>query len=473
MMEGQQQQPGCAPTTKDEIESLRRAMLALVTENKRKTVQLSGIKGLVRQLGQKRKENDFLTERCQRLEGSLTRADNRIAQLNRMVAKNGEPSERAIVVPGVSKKVLESLARENTRLQQALNHLSNGAPNGVELAVANYELHEIIMKLREERDATKEEAREFKRLLGEIQDENTGAIKDQAAQLIEQVTRLKRNLDAKQTFCEVIVSENEDLKAKLQSLGGKEIAEVGQMTALIEDAAKMQPAIRDIMNQTWDGNGDDDNETLQEEDVERLAVELASVGVAQADDLHRRLLEETEKLTKELQETQESRDHLRDELQKAKDVDEENAAEINNLRQQLGDLQKKAENAEMVTRDHNNLQVRFEELQNEHQLMQMTLVSYEADFKKEREEKCKVERDREKIRNELGSISSEYERLQKNYMAFTEYVRQMHASPSTSSCPTRVDVPPPVPKSNELQCPGCLKMFPCNWLEDHMRDCTN
>ena len=235
------------------------------------------------------------------------------------------------------------------------------------------------------------------------------------------------------------------------------------MTALIEDAAKMQPAIREIMNQTWDGNGDDDNDTLQEEDVERLAVELVSVGVAQADELHQRLLKETEKLTKELRETQESRDHLRDELQKAKDVDEENLAEINNLRQQLADLQKNAENAE----------VRFEELQNEHQLMQMTLVSYEEDFKTEREEKCKVERDREKIQNELDSISSEYERLQKNHLAFKECVRQMHASPSTSRCPTRVDVPPPVPKSNELQCPGCHKMFPCNWLEDHMRDCTN
>ena len=197
------------------------------------------------------------------------------------------------------------------------------------------------------------------------------------------------------------------------------------------------------------------------------------MGVAQADDLHRRLLEETEKLTKELRETQESRDHLRDELQKAKDVDEENLAEINNLRQQLGDLQKNAENAETVPRDHNNLQVRFEELQNEHQLMQMTLVSYEEDFKTEREEKCKVERDRQKIQNELDSISSEYERLQKNHLAFKECVRQMHASPSTSSWPTRVDVPPPVPKSNELQCPGCHKMFPCNWLEDHMRDCTN
>ena len=218
MMEGQQgQQPSCnpttedeiesgAPTTKNEVESLRRAMLALVTENKRKTVQLSGIKGLVRQLGQKRKENDFLTERCKRLDGSLTRAENRIAQLNRMVAKNGEPSEGAMVVPGVSKNVLESLARENTRLQQALNHLSNGAPNGVELVVANCEFHEIIMKLREERDATKEEVREFKRLLGDIQDENTEALKDQAAQLIEEVTKLKRHLDTKQTLCELIVS---------------------------------------------------------------------------------------------------------------------------------------------------------------------------------------------------------------------------------------------------------------------------
>ena len=46
-------------------------------------------------------------------------------------------SQGAIVTPGVSKKVLEALTRENTKLKQALNHLTSKGPSGVDLAVVS------------------------------------------------------------------------------------------------------------------------------------------------------------------------------------------------------------------------------------------------------------------------------------------------------------------------------------------------
>ena len=45
----------------------------------------------------------------------------------------------AIVTPGVSKKLLEALTRENTKLRQALDHITNRGPGGVDLAVVSIE----------------------------------------------------------------------------------------------------------------------------------------------------------------------------------------------------------------------------------------------------------------------------------------------------------------------------------------------
>ena len=59
---------------------LRRLLAAAVRENKNQATQLSGVSGLVRQLDQKRKETESLEAKCQRLEGTLVRAENRIAQ---------------------------------------------------------------------------------------------------------------------------------------------------------------------------------------------------------------------------------------------------------------------------------------------------------------------------------------------------------------------------------------------------------
>ena len=113
-------------TMKAENHRLRHRLFAMVTDRKKMASKLTGVQNLGLQLQKKELENKTLHGKIERLEGSLARAENRIAQLSLQA-----------VTPGVSKKVLEALTRDNTRLKQALDHLTNKGPTAVDLAVVS------------------------------------------------------------------------------------------------------------------------------------------------------------------------------------------------------------------------------------------------------------------------------------------------------------------------------------------------
>ena len=123
-----------------ENDRLRRTLLVVVSDRKKMASQLTGVQNLGLQLQKKEQELKSLLDKYERLQGSLARAENRITQLS-AVAGNGQTlaGQGAIITPGVSKKVLEALTRENTKLRQALDHLTNRGPNGVDLAVVSIE----------------------------------------------------------------------------------------------------------------------------------------------------------------------------------------------------------------------------------------------------------------------------------------------------------------------------------------------
>lgn len=128
---------GALDSLKAENTRLRNALLVMVTDRKKMASKLTGVQNLGLQLQRKEQEIKSLLEKNERLEGSLARAENRITQLS-LLAGNGQQalaSQGAIVTPGVSKKVLEALTRENTKLKQALDHLTSKGPSGVDLAV--------------------------------------------------------------------------------------------------------------------------------------------------------------------------------------------------------------------------------------------------------------------------------------------------------------------------------------------------
>ena len=107
----------------------------MVTDRKKMASKLTGVQNLGLQLQKKEQQIKNLEEKNERLEGSLARAENRITQLNLQLPAGAQLG--AVVTPGVSKKVLEALTRDNTKLKQALEHLTNKGPSGVDLAVVS------------------------------------------------------------------------------------------------------------------------------------------------------------------------------------------------------------------------------------------------------------------------------------------------------------------------------------------------
>lgn len=121
-----------------ENQRLRQTLFVMVTDRKKMASKLTGVQNLGQQLQKKEQEIKTLLEKNERQEGSLARAENRITQLTLQMGNGPQSaSQGAIVTPGVSKKVLEALTRDNTRLKQALDHLTNKGPAGVDLAVVS------------------------------------------------------------------------------------------------------------------------------------------------------------------------------------------------------------------------------------------------------------------------------------------------------------------------------------------------
>lgn len=118
-----------------ENQRLRQSLVVMVTDRKKMASKLTGVQNLGLQLQKKEQQIKALLEKNERLEGSLARAENRITQLNLQLPSGAQMG--AVVTPGVSKKVLEALTRDNTKLKQALEHLTNKGPAGVDLAVVS------------------------------------------------------------------------------------------------------------------------------------------------------------------------------------------------------------------------------------------------------------------------------------------------------------------------------------------------
>lgn len=108
------------------------------------------------------------------------------------------------------------------------------------------------MTLRDERDMKSNEVNELKSALAAVENQNTDMLQNQVLRLTTQVTKLERNLNAKQVFCETIVTENETLKAELRSLKDEKIMKVRDMKKELGDLIRTQPEIREVMSRVYD-----------------------------------------------------------------------------------------------------------------------------------------------------------------------------------------------------------------------------
>ena len=543
-----------------EMTRLRCTLTELLREKSQWSTRLVGIQNLARQLQDKKAEVNSVTEKLERTQETLSRAENRITQLSLILEKNGVSSQGAIVTPGVSKKILEALTRENTKLRSNLERFSNEHGNGVDLAAENAELHEIIMKLRGERNDGKREVKELKRLLTAIQDGDTDALKEQNSRLTREVTKLQRQLEAKQVFCELIVSENESMKEKLHSDKGEKVVNVGRLKEVIGSVAEAHSDVGDILKSVWDdagAAGQDESDARDEDARETVEDGQVAEGMTKLEDAKRKtnrlekelvkqsaLEDETEMLRNKLTEMEEEQDLLRGELEKAMTESKENAKLVEGLRKKLSTLQEdifqttrqrddfeaqlkevqdKLQQTQLVltsyvkkereaagdpeamkrvvecerekvaklqmdilqtTKQRDEFQAKLQEVQDELQLAQMALKSYEDDFKKERQEKLKTAGDLEATKKANRRLAGDCERFQKNYLDLTHRIHQGYSSTTTragafrprTECRQSIQASPSkprVPASNELQCPNCQGLFPSHLLDDHMRACSN
>lgn len=115
----------------------------------------------------------------------------------------------------------------------------------------NRDLHEIIMTLRDERDLKSNEVNELKLALDAVKDPNTEKLKNQVLRLTALVTKLERNLNAKQVFCETVVTENESLKNDLQSLKDDRILQLREMKKELGSHTR-SPEVQRILSRVYD-----------------------------------------------------------------------------------------------------------------------------------------------------------------------------------------------------------------------------
>ncbi|KAL9962773.1 hypothetical protein ACROYT_G031911 [Oculina patagonica] len=496
-----------------ENQRLRQTLFVMVTDRKKMASKLTGVQNLGLQLQKKEQENKTLLEKNERLEGSLARAENRITQLSLQMG-NGQQSgsQGAIVTPGVSKKVLEALTRDNTKLKQALDHLTNKGPAGVDLAVENRDLHEIIMTLRDERDLKSNEVNELKLALDAVKDLNTEKLKNQVLRLTALVTKLERNLNAKQVFCETVVTENESLKNDLQSLKDDRILQLREMKKELGSHTR-SPEVQRILSRVYDNQDGEPEEPATSEEVNKLKDEV------------KKLMDELQSKGQDIEHLKAELDKTKEELTTAKDI---HTAQQQSLQEELEMLSQRlrvlSDELRTVTRDRDQKEEQLNDQQMERELMQNALAGYENDFKMERQEKVKAVSDREQVSRERDQIVQRYEQLKQEHIGLRQNIERMYTQAQAQqqakapfrpgrTCQSQVQEPwqqqtamrqrgfgmeacadgpaedftdspttppketPPPPRrynsqGSQLQCPNCRKLFPHDLLENHMRDCT-
>lgn len=239
-----------------ENQKLKQIVYGLYLEKEKTVTRLTGVQNLGEQLQRKDEENKKLKEKVERLETAIARAENRIAQLSLQVqqSSDGAQSARAIVTPGVSKKVLEALTRENTKLRLTLDHVANKATNGADLAVENRELHEMIILLREDLRQKGDELKELQAALNADGNEQMMKITDQVVKLTALAHKLQRSLNAKQVFCEMLVTENSRLKEITEATKNEQNERIIEVTQLKKALGKYvtQPEVQEVLNTVAD-----------------------------------------------------------------------------------------------------------------------------------------------------------------------------------------------------------------------------
>ena len=456
------------------------------------TSQKFAVSKLVRQLTEANQARDSLEAKWQRAEESLARANHRIAQLSSSTGDKG-----STVVPGVSRKVLESLTKENTKLKKALEHVTKHK-KGPDLAVENKDLHEIIVTLRDERDEKVKDIKQLVVSLTAIQEQDESSLSSQVARLTLKVHTLERNLRVKDVLVENLMERNEAAMKILKQPTGEKAVKVGDSRNEVESSAEEREVFGDLVTEASDDDRRDEEieRKMKEAEAEaerewilcqgrdaivnergamvrkKMEVKAGAMVDHDEDEIDQALEAKIDKLTEELEKEKRERERLQEELKRsAPSPPEDVPQQLNELQEALGAMKKERD-----------------ELQTESELMKGQIASYEDDFKMERREKEKALNDRRKLEAERDRCIEIHNRLKMDYTNFKQKVRDEFGQPRRGYMPLSEPCCGPKPDAaqarplqpavrtmpvGELSCPGCKKTFPHNILDDHMRSCCS
>ena len=314
------------------------------------TTQKSAIAKLVRQLNEAHQERDSLNAKWERSEELLARANDRIAQLSSSTGGKG-----STVVPGVSRKVLESLTKENTKLKDALQHVTK-RKNGPDLAVENKDLHEIIVTLRDERDEKVKDIEKLVLSLTAIQDENESSLPSQVSSLTLKVRKLERSLRVKEVLLKNLMERNEAAMKILKEPGDEKVVMVGDSRNKVESSVEEQEVFGDLLAEASDDDRQDEEfeREIRETEAEmkrisgrgelvpmKMKVKAGAMVNPDEDEDDQALEVKIDKLTEELEREKRERERLQEELKKSAPPPPESVPQhLNELQEALGAMTK-------------------------------------------------------------------------------------------------------------------------------------
>ena len=233
--------------SKAEIQQLKTIIVGLYNENKKLNLKVTGISYLVQQLEEKKDENNQLKEKVKRLERSVARAENRVAQLDQMKDRG---KNQTVITPGVSKKIMDALVRENTKLRLTVDHFKDGNHTlSTEIG-----LYQAIEKLKTEKEILLENQKVLKHALVNSNSNGNNMLQQQILQINESEENFKRKFRIGEIWIQELLTKKEELEKTLLTVNDTLTDKIEEISSLKKELNKTNPSdnIKDILDTVYD-----------------------------------------------------------------------------------------------------------------------------------------------------------------------------------------------------------------------------
>ncbi|XP_052227618.1 optineurin-like isoform X2 [Dreissena polymorpha] len=336
-------------------------------------------------------------------------------------------NESETYVPGHSKRLLENLTRENTRLRNLIRSKSCDPEELARLQQENADLQSSVAELQNDlKSSADEKCRTINELRQELSVLNNELSSRQhlVTRLVEQRQDLQQQLVSVAEQCRTLASrldeQAKEAEKVVQSATQKTSQDSSNIAVLAENK-ELKKQIKEVMemNRRWQ-----EFHTQREEYVNKLRSDLdrklasvpevkASQGQASVEAEFNRMLDKNKCLTGEIEEIKRQRTRLTRDYELSKRDMENAAGQITALKKEIAELSKSGHRKQ-----------RESESETINALKAQIQICTE-DFESER-------RDRERAQNKLGRLENEIEHLRKENASLKRTLETFNSSPRWS-----------------------------------------